>query len=148
MGCTRIAVASLVCLSFTAAAQSGSSKHAFTAKDWAMLRSAGAAAVSTDGTILYSVSFGGEHGGTHREWWTIRPDGTHATKLELPEGFTPDGFAHDGRSLYGTWQVNHLGQFAVFPVSDGKAAAVPTTVVLLPRGIRARRTFPRSGNNG
>jgi len=40
-------------------------KHPFTAKDWATLRSAGAAAVAPDGTILYSVTYGGEKGPNH-----------------------------------------------------------------------------------
>jgi hypothetical protein len=37
-------------------------KHPFTANYWAALRSARAAAVSVDGTILYHVTFGGEKG--------------------------------------------------------------------------------------
>ncbi len=127
-----------------AAAQSGAAaKHPFTAKDWATLRSAGATAVSPDGTILYVVTFGGETGPTHREWWTIQPDGSHATKLDLPEGFSPMGFTRDGHSLYGSWDVNHLGQFAIFPLKDGKAAPVPTTVVLLPRGIDSALPTPQ-----
>jgi dipeptidyl aminopeptidase/acylaminoacyl peptidase len=124
-------------------AQTGATKHPFTAKDWATLRSAGATAVSSDGTILYLVTFGGEHGPTHREWWTIQPDGSHSTKLDLPEGFSPQGFTRDGHSLYGEWNVNHLGQFAIFPIADGKAAPVPTTVVLLPRGVDAAVPNPQ-----
>lgn len=115
----------------------------FTAKDWATLRSAGPVAVSPDGTILYAVTFGADHGGTHREWWTVGPDGSHATKLELAEGFEPMGFTREGHSLYGSWQVNHLSQFAIFPVTDGKAASVPTTVVLLPRGVDAALPNPQ-----
>jgi dipeptidyl aminopeptidase/acylaminoacyl peptidase len=118
-------------------------QHAFTARDWAALRNAGPAAVSPDGTILYAVSFGGEKGPTHREWWTVQPDGSHATKLDLPEGFEPMGFTRDGRSLYGSWDVNHLGQFAIFPLRDGKAPSVPTTVVLLPRGVDAALPTPQ-----
>jgi dipeptidyl aminopeptidase/acylaminoacyl peptidase len=118
-------------------------KHPFTAMDWATLRSAGAAAVSPDGTILYLVTFGADHGPTHREWWTTEPDGSRATKLDLPDGFSPVGFTRDGHSLYGTWQVNHLGQFAIFPIADGKAAPVPTTVVLLPRGVDSALPNPQ-----
>jgi dipeptidyl aminopeptidase/acylaminoacyl peptidase len=131
---TWILTASLAAALSVAAAQT-TAKHPFTAKDWASLRSAGATSVSPDGSILYVVTFGGEHGPTHREWWTIQPDGSHATKLELPEGFDPMGFTRDGHSLYGSWDVNHLSQFAIFPVAGGKAAPVPTTVVLLPQGI-------------
>jgi hypothetical protein len=58
-------------------------KHPFGAKDWSALRSAHAAAVAPDGTILYRVTFGGEKGPTHTEWWTIAADGTHEAKLEL-----------------------------------------------------------------
>src|SRR5580692_3437084 len=93
-------------LSVAAAQTTTSARHPFTAKDWASLRSAGAAAVSPDGSILYVVTFGGEHGPTHREWWTIRPDGSHGShvsyvsKLDLPEGFNPMGFTRDGHGLY------------------------------------------------
>ena len=71
----------------SAQAQAAAAKHAFSPKDWAALRSAGAVAVSADGTILYIVSFGGDRGPTRREWWTAASDGSHAAKLELPEGF-------------------------------------------------------------
>lgn len=118
----------------SAPAQEKPAKHAYTAKDWATLRSAGAVAVSSDGTILYLVTFGGDHGPTHKEWWTVGADGNHAMKLDLPEDFSPNGFSSDGQSLYGAWTVNKLEQLAVFPLKDGKAAAVPSTVVLLPRG--------------
>src|SRR5579863_10454168 len=80
--------------------------HPFTPKDWAGLRSAHAAAVSANGTILYSVSFGGEKGPTHTDWWTIGADGNNAKKLEVPDGFHPMGFTRDGASLYGGWKVN------------------------------------------
>jgi len=135
-------------LSMTTSAQQGAvaqqkpAKHPFAAKDWAALRSAGAAAISSDRTILYLVTFGGDQGPTHKEWWTIAPDGSHATKLNLPEDFSPKGFTGDGQSLYGTWKVNKLGQLAVFPVKDGKTASVPSTVVLLPRGISSAMPSP------
>jgi dipeptidyl aminopeptidase/acylaminoacyl peptidase len=122
---------------------SAPAKHPFAAKDWASMRSAGATAVSPDGTILYVVTFGGDRGPTQREWWTIQPDGARATKLDLPEGFSPMGFTRDGHSLYGAWEINHLGQFAVFPVTAGKAAPVPTTVVLLPRGVDSALPTPQ-----
>jgi dipeptidyl aminopeptidase/acylaminoacyl peptidase len=124
------------------AAKPEAAKHPFAAKDWAALHSAGAAAVSPDGTILYQVTFGGDHGPTKREWWTMAPDGSHAAKLDLPEDFMPMGFTHDGHGLFGAWKVNNLRQLAIFPLSDSKAAAVPSTVVLLPRGIDSAAPSP------
>ena len=118
-------------------------RHAFTAKDWATLRSANAVAVSPDGTILYTVPFGAEKGPTHREWWTIAPDGSHATKLDLKDDFTPLGFTYNGHALYGGWPVKGLNQFAIFPIKDGKAAPVPSTLVLLPRGIESAAPSPK-----
>jgi dipeptidyl aminopeptidase/acylaminoacyl peptidase len=117
-------------------------KHPFGAKDWSALHSAHAAAVSPDGTILYRVIFGGDKGPTHTEWWTIGADGSHAAKLDLQEDFSPMGFTIDGRSLYGGWKVKDQQQLAVFPVTDHKAAAVPSTVVLLPRGIASAVASP------
>jgi dipeptidyl aminopeptidase/acylaminoacyl peptidase len=110
-------------------------KHPFTAKDWAELHSARATAVSPDGTILYHVSFGAEKGPSQSEWWTIAADGTHTTKLEVSDDFSPMGYAVDGLALYGAWKVNKLRQLAIFPIIDHKATAVPATLVLLPRGI-------------
>ena len=117
-------------------------KHPFGAKDWASLHSAEAAAVSPNGAILYLVTHGGDRGPTHKEWWTVAADGSHAVKLDLPEGFSPMGFARDGQSLYGSWTINNLSQLAVFTLHDGKAAPVPSTVVLLPRGIDAALPSP------
>lgn len=126
-----------------AMAQSPASARApFTAKDWAALHSAGAVAVSPQGLILYTVTCGAEHGPSKREWWTVNADGSHAAKLELPEGFSPMGFTRDGQSLYGAWSVNHIRQLGIFPIHDNKAAAVPATVVLLPRGIEAATPSP------
>jgi dipeptidyl aminopeptidase/acylaminoacyl peptidase len=125
------------------AQQQGNAKHPFVATDWAGLRSAGASAVSSDGAILYSVTFGGDHGPTHKEWWTITADGSHAAKFEIPEDFSPMGFTRDGHSLYGAWKVNKFRQLAIFPVKDGKAATVPSTVVLLPRGIESAAPSPQ-----
>ena len=117
-------------------------KAQFTAKDWAVLHSASAIAVAPDGTILYRVSYGAEKGPTHNETWTIGPDGAHAIKLDLTEDFTPMGFTRDGHGLYGAWNVNHHRQFAIFPVANGKPAAAPSTVVVLPRGIGSASPSP------
>jgi dipeptidyl aminopeptidase/acylaminoacyl peptidase len=133
----------LLAAAAAAAAQSAQTKHPFTPHDWATLHSAGASAVSPDGTILYSVTYGGERGPTHQEWWTIAADGAHPTKLDLPDGFSPMGFTRDSHGLYGAWKVNGNRQLAVFPISEGKAASVPSTVVLLPRGIDAALPNPQ-----
>ena len=132
-------------LTLDAAGQTGAAtpeKHPFSAKDWVALRSATATAVSSDGTILYVVTYGAEHGPTQREWWTVAADGSHASKLTLPEGFSPAGFSRDGQSLYGGWKVNKQQQLAIFPVKDHKAAEAPSAVVLLPRGIGAASPSP------
>jgi dipeptidyl aminopeptidase/acylaminoacyl peptidase len=126
-----------------AAGQTAPAKHPFSPKDWAVLRSAAAAAVSPDGTILYGVTFGSDHGMSHHEWWTVAADGSHPAKLDLPEDFSPMGFTRDGQGLYGSWKVNELRQLAIFPVKDGKAAAVPSTVILLPRGIQSAAPSPQ-----
>jgi dipeptidyl aminopeptidase/acylaminoacyl peptidase len=117
-------------------------KHLFTAHDWATLRSARAAAVSPDGTILYHLTFGGEKGLTLNQWWTIAADGSHAAKLEVTDDFTPMGFTSDGDKLYGAWKVNKQRQLAIFPLLDHKASTVPSTVVLLPRGIASATASP------
>jgi dipeptidyl aminopeptidase/acylaminoacyl peptidase len=114
---------------------SAPSTHPFTAKDWSVLRSARAVAVSPQGTILYRVTHGGDKGPTQSEWWTIGADGGNAAKLEVSDDFTPMGFTPDGGRLYGAFKVNQLRQLAIFPLGNHKAAAVPSTVVLLPRGI-------------
>ena len=116
--------------------------HPFTPKDWAGLHSAHAAAVSANGAILYSVSFGGEKGPTHTDWWTIGADGNNAKKLEVPDGFHPMGFTRDGQGLYGAWKVNDHQQFAIFALKDGKVGSAPTTVVVLPRGVGSASPSP------
>jgi dipeptidyl aminopeptidase/acylaminoacyl peptidase len=138
---TFLALAMFAALGPDAGAQ-GTTKHQFTAMDWAKLHNAGPAAVSIDGTILYRVSYGAESGRTRSDWWTAAADGSHAVKLELQEGFTPMGFTQDGKSLYGAWDVNHHRQFAIFAVKDGKGAAAPGVVVVLPRGMDSASPSP------
>lgn len=132
-------------LTFAAAAAMGQTKPAhgpFTAKDWAGLHSAHAAAVSGNGTILYSVAFGAEKGPTHTDWWTIGVDGKNAKKLEVPDAFHPMGFTRDGEGLYGGWKVNDHQQFAIFALKDGKLASAPTVIVVLPRGVGSASPSP------
>ncbi len=135
--------ATLFAFAVAALAQTAGAKHPFGVKDWAALHSAGVSAVSPDGTILYVVTFGGEKGPTHQEWWTVSPDGSDRGKLDLPEGFSPMGFTRDGRSLYGSWKVNGEAQFAIFPLSNRKAAPVASTTVLLPRGMESAAPNPQ-----
>jgi dipeptidyl aminopeptidase/acylaminoacyl peptidase len=116
--------------------------QAFTAKDWSQLHSAHARAVSANGLILYSVIFGGEKGPTRTEWWTMAADGKQASKLEVFDDFSPYGFTADGSGLYGGWKVNGLQQLAVFPIAEHKAAAVPSTLMLLPRGMESATASP------
>ena len=137
-GCLGVSLA----IGSAALAQGTAAKHPFSGKDWAALRSASAKAVASDGTILYSVGSGSEHGPSRHEWWTIDADGGHPAKLEVSEEFTPAGFTADGHSLYGTWKVNKLPQFAIFPVRDHKLAEAPSTVVVLPRGSESAAPSP------
>ena len=110
-------------------------RHVYTVHDWAAARSASPVAVSTDGaTILYRVGYGAESGDGGHEFWFIHPDGTGAVKLELPEHFSPEGFTLKGDALYGSWTVNGEPQLAVFALNGNKAAAAPTTVVVLAHG--------------
>ena len=129
-------------LAFAATAVAQTAKHPLTAKDWSTLRGARAAAVSSDGTILYHVTFGAAKGPTQSEWWTIAADGTHAAKLELSDDFSPFGFVADGSGLYGAWKVNKQPQLAIFPLTNHKASAVPSTLVLLPRGVQSAAASP------
>jgi dipeptidyl aminopeptidase/acylaminoacyl peptidase len=132
--CSKIAVA-LSLTTLAAASAQAPARHPFTAHDWAASRSAGPVAVSPDGaTILYRVTYGAESGPGGREFWFIHPDGTGAAKLSLPDGFSPSGFMPGG-ALYGSWRVNGEAQFAVFAMTGDKAAAAPTTLVVLPRGV-------------
>lgn len=116
----------------------------FGPEDWAALRSAHAVSVAPDGkTILYKVNHGAEQGPTQNEWWLLnqgRPGGR--TKLEMPKDFSPSGFLLTGECLYGTWQVNGTGQFAVFDLHDLSSHSVPRIVVLLPRGVKSVSPSP------
>ena len=120
---------------FSTASAQAPARHVYTVHDWAAARSAAPVAVSADGaTILYRVGYGAESGDGGHEFWFIHPDGTGAAKLELPENFSPEGFTLKGDALYGSWTVNGKPQLAIFAVTGNKAAAAPTTVVVLPHG--------------
>jgi dipeptidyl aminopeptidase/acylaminoacyl peptidase len=112
-------------------------KHPFTASGWASLHSASAVAVAPDGAaILWKATSAGEKGPDVDEWRLIAQDGTNPRQLDLPEHFTPYGFTKDGASLYGSYEVNKLPQFAVFPLAAIKKTTTPSLLVALPAGIR------------
>jgi len=113
-------------------------KHPFGIDDYSALHSARAVAVSPDGkTILYNVSTDGTKGATKHEWRLIDVNGENSHKLELPEKFEPRGFTPDG-ALYGTYEVDKLGQLAIVPL----AAAKPTIIVALPNGAHGATISP------
>ncbi len=99
-------------------------------------------AVSPDGTILCRVTFGGAKGEDNVEWRLIRPDGSGARKLDLPEHFRPFGFAPDGASLYGSYVVNKLPQLAVFGIAALNKSATPSRLIMLPRGMHSAALSP------
>src|SRR5580658_4067255 len=118
-------------------------RHPFSADDWAALRSASVVAVSPDGaTILSKTSWGSEKGTGNREWRLIATDGTNPRKLDLPEHFAPAGFTKDGSSLYGSYEVNNLPQFATFQLAGIKKASAPALLVALPNGIHSALLSP------
>jgi dipeptidyl aminopeptidase/acylaminoacyl peptidase len=140
-----VAAGYLLAISMTSAqvtpAQTG--KHPFSADDWAALHSSSAAAVAPNGaTILLKVTWGGEKGPSNEEWRLIGTDGTNPRKLDLPEHFTPYGFTKDGASLYGSYEVNKLPQFAVFPLAAMKKSTTPALLVALPAGISSALLSP------
>jgi dipeptidyl aminopeptidase/acylaminoacyl peptidase len=137
-----LAWAILAAAGFGQAGYGQAAKLPFGAKDWSSLRSARAKAVAADGTVLYAVTHGGDKGPTKSEWWTVAKDGSQPVKLDLSDNFSPRGFTSDGGGLYGSWKVNGQGQFAIFRIAEHKAAAVPATVVLLPRGMDSVTASP------
>lgn len=132
----------LLGIAVSAIGQTASSRHAFTAVDWSTLHSARAVAVAPNtGSVLYAVNFGGNEGPTQAQWWTVGRDGSHRHQLELPKKFRPMGFTRDGTSLYGTYHIGKLQQFAIFPLSS-TPQSTPATVVMLPRGIETAMPSP------
>jgi len=121
---------------------SAADKHPYSLDDYSALHWAHAVAVSPDGkTILYAVSFDGDKGPTKHEWHLIDVSGANDRKLDLPEPFHPQGFTKDG-SLYGPYQVDKKGQFAIVPLTGGQA----TQIIALPRGIASHSISP-DGNS-
>ncbi len=137
-------VRAVVLLGFVGAVLAGTGKsnaadkHPFGIDDYSALHSARAVAVSPDGkTILFNVSTDGTKGATKHEWRLIDANGENPHKLELPEKFEPRGFTKDG-ALYGTYEVDKLGQLAIVPL----AAAKPTIIMALPNGAHGATISP------
>lgn len=110
--------------------------------DWSSLKSAAAAAVAPDGTILCRITSGVEKGESKVDWRLVRPDGSNPRTLDLPEHFTPLGFTGDGAWLYGSYQVNKLAQLAVFPITALNKNATPPVLILLPSGVHSAVLSP------
>lgn len=69
------------------------------------------------------------------EWGLVRTDGTRKTNLEMPDGFRPFGFTHDGSALYGSYPVNRIPQLAIFLLNTLKGSSTPVRMIFLPSGI-------------
>lgn len=138
---TFVAVLSVatIGLTFDARATRGADKHIFNLDDYSALRRAHAIAVSPDGkNILYQVIFDGSKGPEKYEWHLIAMSGDNDKKLEQPENFEPGGFTKDGAALYGTYEVEKMGQLAIVPLLPGK----PTKIFALPSGIHSALISP------
>jgi dipeptidyl aminopeptidase/acylaminoacyl peptidase len=139
---TSVLAAFALAISTSAFPQNAGARHPFAFDDWAALRDAVPVAVSPDGkTILSRVDSGVAKGKTHHEWKVVGSDGMGARTLELPEHFTPSGFTRDG-SLYGSYDVNKVGQLAIVPMNAGVAASTPARIIPLPRGMHSAHLSP------
>lgn len=119
-------------------------KRSFEPKDWAAMRVAHSETVSPDAnTVLYEVNHGAEQGQTQSEWWLLSEEGGSRRKLDVPKDFSPVGFTRTGDALYGTWQVGGKNQLAVFDLRGLTSQSVPSTTVLLPRGVKSGHPFAR-----
>jgi acetyl esterase/lipase len=141
----KLIVASLLISGMAASAQT--SKHPFTVDDAATLHRAFSIAVSPDGKIvLYRVSFGASKGPDTDQWQTVPIFGGEPSHLMLPEHFRPAGFTSDSKGLYGTLEVNKVGQLAIMPLgapnTPAAAAAAPAPITAIPRGIHSALISP------
>lgn len=116
----------------------GADKHPFANDDYSALHSATPLTISPDSkTILYDVATDGLQGPTKHEYRLIDVNGANPRKLALPEKFQPAGFTKDG-ALFGTLQVDKLGQLAIVPLAGDK----PTLIIALPNGIHSAAISP------
>ncbi|HUO13663.1 MAG TPA: prolyl oligopeptidase family serine peptidase [Verrucomicrobiae bacterium] len=141
----RNAVLAIMFFSIFACAQD--QRHPFTFDDAANLHSAAAVAISPDGKeILYRVRYGGAKGPDKIEWHMIPIVGGESRHLMIPETFKPAGFTRDGSALYGLYEVDHKLQVATFPLAApntaAAAAATPTPLTALPRGVHSAHISP------
>ncbi|MFZ3215420.1 MAG: S9 family peptidase [Candidatus Acidiferrales bacterium] len=114
-------------------------KHPFGVDDFLGLRSARAVGISADGkSILFVVSYDGEKGPTKHEWYLIDASGENKRKLDLPEGFEPQGFLRNGTTLYGKFTVDKKEQLGIVPLMTGK----PTQIISLPHGMHGAIASP------
>ena len=132
----KLTLSFFLCLAVSAA-DSQTSRHAFSFDDAASLRSASPVAVSPDGkNVLYQVRFGGHKGPTNTEWDLIAVTGGESRHLNLPEKFKPAGFTREGTALYGLAEVNKMPQLATLPLAApntaAAAAATPVPLTGLP----------------
>jgi dipeptidyl aminopeptidase/acylaminoacyl peptidase len=126
----------------SAFAQDSVVRHPFTFDDYVAIRNAAPVAVSPDGrTILYRVDSGVSKGKTRKEWKVVDADGANARDLKMPEHFSPSGFTRDG-ALYGPYEVNAVSQLAIVSMASGVAAATPSRIIPLPRGIHSAQLSP------
>jgi dipeptidyl aminopeptidase/acylaminoacyl peptidase len=142
----KLTLSFFLCLA-VAAADSQTSRHAFSFDDAASLRSALPVAVSPDGkNVLYQVRFGGHKGPTNTEWNLIAVTGGESRHLNLPEKFKPAGFTREGTALYGLAEVNKMPQLATLPLAApntaAAAAATPVPLTGLPRGVHSALISP------
>jgi dipeptidyl aminopeptidase/acylaminoacyl peptidase len=143
----KLALATILSLTLAIASSAQNAKHPFSIDDAATLRNASAIAISPDGkTVLYRVSYGGMKGKDTHEWDLIAVAGGESHHLNLPEHFRPTGFTADGKALYGLLEVNKSQQLATLPLAEpgtpAAAAASPTPLTALPRGIQAALISP------
>src|SRR5215472_9367456 len=132
----------LFAAALSAFAQDSVVRHPFTFDDYVAIRNAAPVAVSPDGrTILYRVDSGVSNGKTRKEWKVVDADGANARVLQMPEHFSPSGFTRDG-ALYGPYEVNAVSQLAIVSMASGAAAATPSRIIPLPRGIHSAQLSP------
>jgi len=142
-----ITVLILISLSAPVLATAQTQHHPFSVDDAATLRDAEVVAVSPDGkTVLYKVVHGASKGPDQTEWKLIAAAGGEAQNLNVPEKFEPSGFTGDGKAVYGKFEVDKKGQLVTLalapPGTPAAAAASPTPVTALPRGIHSVAISP------
>ena len=143
----KLAVIGFISFALTASIAAETQHHPITFEDLAALRGAEAVAVSPDGKlVLYKVAHGALKGPDQTEWKLIAPSGQGVQNLNLPEKFSPSGFTLDGKALYGKDEVDKKAQLATFPLAapgtPAAAAATPTPLTALPRGISSVSIAP------